>query len=234
MAIAFDAANSASGSSISSLTYALTVGAAGANRFLFVGVSNDSGTLATVSTVTYAAAGLTQKWSFTFSSAGLNYRNSGYFMVAPATGGNNVVVTLSDADAELSSGAMAFTGVDQTTPLATQATATGTASPATVDVSSATDDVVVDNVCTGFSSMVVGANQTSRWEQESIGRGTAGSGSTEAGAGTVTMSWTLTAGFDNGWTIGAVPIKMSGAAGIVGRLGSSKLLRGGILAGRLK
>jgi len=108
-------------------------------------------------------------------------------------------------------GIMSFTGVDQSTPLGTFVSnfAQGGASPATVDVSSATGELVFDTVAgETLGPLVVGSGQTERWNDNNASRDY-GAGSTEPGASTVTMSWTFV-GADH-WAIAAIPIKPAAA-----------------------
>ena len=96
---------------------------------------------------------------------------------------------------------MTFTGVDQGVPLGAFAGANGNSGTASVNVSSASGELVFDTV-DHYNSLTVGANQTQRWKTGSAS--TYSGGSTEPGAATVTMSWTAGS---NTWAIGAVPIK---------------------------
>jgi plastocyanin len=118
-------------------------------------------------------------------------------------------------------GGVSFTGADQGTPLGTSASATGlgAASPATatVNVSSAADEIVIDSCCGDASSgvassstVVVGAGQTMRWEQENAATNqVCGTQSTEPGAGTVTMSEVITTPGDTvDWAIMGVSVKV--------------------------
>ena len=186
MAIAFDAASSSNGQNVSSVTWSHTC--TGSNRFLFVGVGLDYWTTTGVSTVTYNAVSCTEKWEVQGGSA--NRINGGWYKTAPATGANNIVVTLDNSPDDIFVGGMSFTGVDQTTPMDTEAsTYENWGSSVSVDVSSAVNDWVIDNVhVTGNYVITEGAGQTNRWEQEQVSGQSAG-GSTEAGATTVTMSW---------------------------------------------
>lgn len=96
-------------------------------------------------------------------------------------------------------------GVDGTTPVGTGANASGTDATPTVNVTSQTDGMVIDSVvASGLAgSMSVGAGQTERQNTFIGGYGIHGS-SNEAGAASVTMSWSLGAAEE--WVIGAVPI----------------------------
>jgi hypothetical protein len=180
---------------------------------MMVGVSINNDGSETVSNVTYNGVGLTPVGSAT---QGTGSRVEIWRLIAPDTGTHDVVVTFSDnLDETAKVGVTTFTGVHQTTPLGTFAGANGySLGPATVDVSSATNELVFDTVgcprvgSTGCQSLTVGAGQTQRWlEQQADGFGYRGGGSTEPGAATVTMSWTIGGTASSPWAIGAVPIK---------------------------
>ncbi|NOR21375.1 MAG: hypothetical protein GQ476_01560 [Candidatus Aminicenantes bacterium] len=102
-------------------------------------------------------------------------------LIAPDTGTYDVVVTFSaDLLQEGFAGVVTFTGVHQTTPLPTFASAAGDGITATVDVSSATGELVFEVLAAEYStSATVGAGQTERWNiflSNSLG-----AGSTEPG-----------------------------------------------------
>jgi hypothetical protein len=175
----------------------------GSNRLMLVGVSFNNDNLETVTGITYNSVPLTLVGTATNSD---DARIEIWRLIAPDTGTYDVVVTFSaDLLQEGFAGVVTFTGVDQTTPLGTFASAAADGITATVDVSSATGELVFDTVATEYpSSISVGAGQTERWNI--VLTSSIGAGSTEPGAGTVTMSWTLEAAGDH-WAIGAVPIK---------------------------
>ena len=105
-------------------------------------------------------------------------------------------------------GAATFNGVNQTTPLGTFASSIGTGTSASVSLSSATGEIVFDTVTAeSVGSMTAGAGQTAHWNTFAGSSGAIGFGgaSTEAGATSVNMSWSL--GSSNIWAIGAVPIR---------------------------
>jgi len=183
---------------------------AGSNRLMLVGISINNFAGETVSSVTYNGVALTQVGS---RANATDARVEIWRLIAPPTGTHDVVITFSS---ELSSasraGVMTFTGVNQTTPLGTFASAIGSASPATVNVTSAANELVFDTVGTESQSspfsLTVGAGQTQRWSSVSMGydRFLAG-GSTEPGAASVTMSWAIVPTTSIPWAIAAVPIK---------------------------
>jgi len=209
--IAFDASSSTSGSA-ASFTFAHT--ASGGGRLLVVGVTIRTDAAQNVSSVTYAGSALT----FVRADAvGGSVRAEVWYRVAPATGSNDVIVTLS-ASAKAAAGAISFTGVDQTTPVDAQNGATGTSVTPRVTVTSVTDGAwVVDALAfrstgAGAPTGNPGAGQTQRWNQYTEGGGSAtnirGKGSTEGPrtpAGAVVMDWSVSASVD--WAISGIAIR---------------------------
>ena len=192
--------------------------ASGAERLMLVGVGMHHFNSETVSTVTYNGASLSPVGAV---NSGTDTRVEIWRLIAPATGTHDVVITFSASlRYGAKAGTMTFTNVDQTTPLGTFAPNSGnSAGPATVDVTSASDELVFDTVsCRSCISLTVGAAQDERWNLDTLGSGSASNqtlaaASTEPGSGTVTMSWTL--GATNDWAIGAVPIKPGTASAAV-------------------
>lgn len=206
-AVAFDAATSVkeeNGDGVVSLTHT----ASGANRAAFAGVGSTTGGSTTSTSVTYNAVAMTELWDFVQSSTILN---AGYVSASePPTGAQTVTSTLASLPASQDHlfGVITMTGVDQTTPVGTAATAGGTTSPATVTVGSVgVDDLVVDNLATSQGddvAPVVGADQTSQWSQDGNFTGSFGNGSTQPGTAGGVMSWTFN---NRTWAIGAVAFK---------------------------
>lgn len=207
MAVAFGAATTdgtAAGAPEATRTFSHTC--SGSQRLLIVSVCNDEdGSAVNVSSITYAGVALTQRITATRSNFG---RASLWYLVNPASGANNVIVTLASAQ-EWTAAAVSFTGVNQTTPLGTAASANGFGSTASVNVSSASDELVYDTVnVNGPVTLTAGASQTSRWTREASTSSTVvvdSGGSTETGAATTTMSWGVSPADD--WVIVAVPIR---------------------------
>ena len=212
-AAAFNAAGGTKGTSVSSLTFSHTP--AGSNRWLFVGAGGlGFPAIPTVTGVTFNGVAMTNLWSGRYNDASLDIRTTGWGLIAPAASAQNVVITYSGSQAEAAGTAVSFTGVDQTTATGTAATATGTTDPATVNVSSAADEIVVDFVYFAQPAITAGASQTSRNEQENINFASAGGSSTEPGGTTVTMSWSAgTGGYSDKSAIGAIAIKPTGGGG---------------------
>ncbi len=112
MAIAYDSSSKSDTGSASSLTYAHTC--TGADLVLLVQIW--CGTSRTISSVTYNGVGMTQISSISGGDIGAGETHALFRLVAPATGANNVVVTLSGSTA-IASISSSYTGVNQTTPI---------------------------------------------------------------------------------------------------------------------
>lgn len=107
MAIAWDAATDG-GNAAGNLTFAHTVGS-GSNRILWVSVLGSSVSSADVSGVTYAGTAMTLIASKQANSGRFIYL---FYLVAPATGSNNVVIT--SASNFTWGGASSYSGASQT------------------------------------------------------------------------------------------------------------------------
>lgn len=217
-AVAVDAMTKNVSTSAASLTFAHATGT-GSNRLMLVAVvvgatASTGNNAGTVSSVTYGGTSLTQVG--TVAEPGTRVRTYIYRLLNPPFGSNNVVVTLAAAR-PVYAGVTTFTGVDQTTPLGTFVStsagdvsgAGGGGTSATLNVSSAANELVfdvigIDRESGDNVSPVAGTGQTARWTDNSSGF-VAGGSSTEAGASTVTMSWSWVS--SNQYAIGAVAIK---------------------------
>ena len=203
MALAIDAVSSSSDDgSPSSLTWSHTC--TGSDRGLVVGVTWVQAT--TISSVTYNGVSMTSEGAVT-STLSSSLRLEQFSLIAPDTGANNIVVTFAAAVTGVIGGAVSYTGANQTDLTGTQVSVNnGVSSPATVDVSSASDEIVQDVVLKNSTDTItVGASQTQRWNVD-IGTngGHNGGGSTETGAATTTMSWTFSGVV---WIIAAIAVK---------------------------
>ena len=192
-----DASSSAQGTG--TLTWSHTV--TGSNTFLFVGICNDR---EPVTGVTYGGQALT----FLANPSSVNAeRLEIWYKTGPLTGTNNIVVTVVNQGIVQIGGAQSWTGVDQTTPLGTAVTGSFDGVSPSLTVTSATGEVVLDSICTFQEGVdpIVGAGQTQRWNLQSVTNPSyQGAGSSEPGAASVIMSWTVDGGFTGA---GAVPIK---------------------------
>ena len=203
MTIAVDSTATTSGKAVNSLAWSHTV--SGNNRLLFVSVSREGGTASNVVSVTLGAQNFTEIQEVTNASGSLSV----WYLLAPNTGAGTITASLDTGQTrDMFCGSISFTGVHQTTPLGTHATATGTISPISVAVTSATNEWVVDffSLGNGTGTRTVGAGQTERYNGASgtIAGDVAGGCSTESGATSVTMSWTAP---DDSWAQLGVAVK---------------------------
>lgn len=208
-AIAKDSTSSATGgaSSVSSLTFAHVC--TGSNLYLLVGTSIGSGSTL-VSSVTYNSVNLTQ-----FSSQlSANIMLDSWGLKAPATGSHNIVATFNKSKPACAVG-ISFTGVDQTTPTGTAAAANGSGTTLTVNVSSASGEMVSDfaHHQDDARTLTVGAGQAEyrRTNTAASSEDTRIATSVENGAVTTTMSWTIS-GASAEWAVIGVPLKPASAA----------------------
>ncbi len=204
---------SSSAVNAASLTFSHTSGS-GSNRMLVVTVSVGSGSVGgsagTISSVTYNGVTMTEVGTAALSGA----RVSIYRLLNPAAGPANVVVSTSTGST-IEAGATTFENVDQATPLGTFASASANSGTATVNVTSATNEIVicVGSVDEAFSNqgMTTTSGQTQLWNSSGTDF-VSGAASTKPGAASVTVSYTATDSTQE-WAIGGVSIKPASGGG---------------------
>ena len=187
--LTFDAtAGSSSGtSSVSSLTYAHTV-ASQSNRVLVVSAFT---TIGEPTGITYDGDALTKLTSVGKASGlGSTYYSSIWYKIAPATGSNNVVVSVGAG--QVFSASVSYYNADPDTPVldAQTATSSSTSSTLTADAGS---DVIIDCIGVfnggGGPSLSVGAGQTARQTLTQLLYSSGTSTEGQSGSSTA-MSWT--------------------------------------------
>ena len=153
-AVGFDASTKSEGTGSRTFNHTIT----GTNVGLVVFVGTGKGSCLTVTGVTYNAVAL----SFVREDQnGTNACTEVWQLAAPATGTNEVVVTITGNPDPVMAVAMSFTGTNQTTLVSNHNGATGATSVATVDVTSATGRFVADMYAeVEGPDSVVGAGQT--------------------------------------------------------------------------
>lgn len=137
-----------------------------------------------------------------------------------STGAFDVVVTLPGSADAVNITILSTTGTHQTVSTGTYVSSTGSASPITVDATTAAaNDLVFDCASTSgtsgtYSSITVGADQTQRQNQDMFGAQYFGLSSTQPGGSGGVMSWTY-AGTIGGvlWAQAAIPLKPSAGGG---------------------
>jgi uncharacterized repeat protein (TIGR01451 family) len=199
--VVFDAASSNAVSGVTNWTH---VTGNAANRLMLVGVATGGG--GSVSAVTYGGSNLTRVTSSTNSFL----ISEAWQLVNPPSGTNTVSITVAGNPAMLYAGAATFSGVDPTTPLGAVNSAATAGKTASVTISSATNEIVFDNVaCDNRAPTSAGAGQTQLW---SLGNFRGGGGSIKPGTDSVTMSWAV----PNGpWAQVAASVKAAGLIGVV-------------------
>ena len=172
----------------------------GNHRYVIVAVSWQSGE--TIQNVTYGSTRMTL-----IGSANNNdVRISMHGLLAPPTGSQTITVSFTDPVGSVVGGAISFTNVDQTTPLAGFVNTMGTGPGVTLGVTSRTNALVMDTIATGMapSGLTPGPSQTSTWilQQNNVW----GAASLNPGATSITMRWTENTNPDT-FAIGAVSIQ---------------------------
>lgn len=221
--VAVDSATSNS-AEMTSLGTTLTIAhtTAGTNRLMLVGVSINltHSTTAAVSGVTWNGTALTSLGAH--NDTGNSRRVEMWYLLAPATGSYNVVVTMKNLTFPNSVGVVAgvttFTGVDQTVPLGTFTSADGSTTgsyPANSqeDVPSVVNGMILDTLAiSGNTTITVPGPQVQQWNVTSGNNANTdvrASGSTRTGAPSVPISETF--GANSNWSLGAVSVNPSGA-----------------------
>jgi len=196
--VAYVTNSSGTADDVTSLTISHTC--TGTNRFLIVGITHRT----TITGVTYNTVALTQLGS-TLTADGKSLDI--WSLIAPANGSAHNVVISSSAGIFGHAVALCFTGVHQTTALGAQsAGADGFTSSATATVTGVANGMVVDFVMIEANAPTPDGSQTQRFNATYYQYLAA---STKVGTGSVAMSWTFTADYNE---LVAVPILPVAAA----------------------
>ena len=172
------------------------------NRILFVGVVTTNSSAPT--SVTYNGTGLTKITSITINSAA---NNSFWYLVNPVAGTNSVQVNGSSNI--VGGGSSTYYNVNQSTPMGTFATNTGSSTGPSVPVTSNTSQLVVDNVVfqDGQTSVTPGSGQTQTYKPIILGDQFLTASYKTGLASSTTMSWTV--GATTAW--GDIGVPLNGA-----------------------
>lgn len=211
----FDSASSAQ-TSATVTSISVSHSASGSDRLALICASHWQQDPAASDPVTYggSSAGVTLVRSETQDAVNNRRKAHLYRLIAPPTGAQTAQFNLASPTFDVALSVVSYTGVDQTDPLGTAAGVTGSSAAPSVNVSSASGELVVDYVraFAGVTSLTANASQTSRVEQEGwSANGPAAGNSEKAGAASVTMSWTLSA--SSPWAHIAVPLKPAAGGG---------------------
>lgn len=204
----FDVASSGTAANTSSVTASLTVSAGCANPILIAAPAWQRNPLGTVSSAVATAGTMTFLVGRTYDGSSTS-RIELYYYVG-ATGAQSVTVTFDASKNSMTLGLRSYCNVNQASAFGTSIAANGSATPITQNVTSATGELVIDAVAaTGGTgeTLTVGAGQTQELNFFQDQTNHIQAASDEAGAGTVTMSWTIST--NNYWASLAVPLKPS-------------------------
>ncbi|WP_298622295.1 DUF4347 domain-containing protein, partial [uncultured Zoogloea sp.] len=159
-----------------------------------------------VTSVTYGGTALTHVGSQVDPSG--KVRAEMWYLLAPSGGTENVVVSLSGS-ANATAGATSFYNVSQNNPFGSVTAGSGSGDPSLTLVS-AVGELVVDSVADrDVDSQVVGPGQSELWTDK-VGSGSNdswGGSSAEAGAASVTMSWTTNGAGAGEWAAVGLSLK---------------------------
>ena len=197
-----DATSDGTGTNVTSLTVAHTC--SGVQRLLVVGVTLQDPSAADPNTVTYGGVGMTNAGDVT--NGGMN--TSIWHLKAPATGANNIVVTMGITANALHLGAQSFTGIDQDAPVGSAVTASGSSTAQTVTAVTTAGGYAFDAVAIADNeTLTLGADQT-QVSQDTAGTLHKGAVSIERATDTSTvMSWSTAA--TETWCIITLPINVN-------------------------
>ena len=165
----------------------------GLDRILVVGVSIFSANK-TVVGITYGGVPLTFLGALDGGNGADNRRTEMWYLVAPAVGTAPIEVTMSSG-AKMVVGVATYFGVDPLAPVSGFVAAQGSGTSASVSVSSASGELVVDCITTKGAATAItpGAGQTEIWNgvTRTNGGNVMGGGSYKPGGSSTVMSWML-------------------------------------------
>ncbi|KKM07793.1 hypothetical protein LCGC14_1730330, partial [marine sediment metagenome] len=191
----FDATANGSGSG-TSVTLSHTV-ANVANRVIIVGIATENTTseAAGIPTgVTYNSVAMTKLGDSTFASTN-SHAVSLWYLVAAATGANDIVASFSASMGDINLAAWSYNGVDQTNPMGTMVTDGTTGTNPSILVAGAVGDGAVCYINWEFDAadtITVGSNQTEDDNEGAVNLGSGGSHQTSATTfNFTTMEWTI-------------------------------------------
>lgn len=191
MAIAYENSTGHTIDWSSTITKALDAGV-NADRCVLVFAMTDRGSATTISSATYGGVAMTAHTAFTTGGSGYDGRL--FYLGGAASGSNNVVVTYSDGNSKPKIIAVAYSGVDTTTPvdqLANYNPGAGVTAPSATVTSAADDLVVLMCAYNGATSATPAAPATERFDAV-LASAFYGFIWDEAGAASVTINGTLT------------------------------------------
>jgi hypothetical protein len=207
-AVTFDASSTPVEATATSVTVSHTVGT-GSNRLIVACVSVNG---ADVTGVTYNGVALTLKARQT---QGTIYRTEIWYLVAPATGTNNLVASIAPSNQNLIASGKSFFGVNQSNPLGTNETAgaeSGTSVTDTVTSTGMVTDCLTTNASASAHAVTGGGGQTEAIIRQGTGGNIDHASSIEIASGSVTSGWGWTTSSRNGYVITPINAATSGGS----------------------
>lgn len=208
-----------------SLTFAIAP-TAGSNLAVEISVTQGVRTCGNlvqpINSVTYNASAIgivtvqTTPWDGCNDGGNNENRISQYYLLNENTGSNNIVITPTATEYTIAGTATALQGVDQVTPIISGHSGVVTKpgadnGPATVTVTTAVGEMIVDHLCDGTSVGPAGTNQTNNYSENNTHTTCSSQGtSTKLGANGGTMSWTV--GVGDTWGITAISFAAAASA----------------------
>jgi hypothetical protein len=176
----------------SSKTQSLTI-SSGSARAIICTVAFETNSRSVSSIVFNGSENFTKKSEHSYTpSSGPVFRTEIWYLLNPTVTTANAVISISGGTARFAGAFHYCTGVDSTTPLGTAVTSgASTANPSVTVSDGTTGDLVIDILSDAWGSATAGAGQTQHYYNTLTNYGYGGS--SEAGASSVTMSWTLSA-----------------------------------------
>lgn len=212
MAASIDAVSQGSVIAAASITIAHTVGS-GSNRALYVfAVCPNSGDYLATATVTYGGVSMGAAIASALTASNYLYV---WRLLAPASGTANIVITPSSS-AYIHAFGVSMSGVDQTTPNGTAASATSqNTTPCSTSVTLGAGGMAIDMFSARSTASAVApvAGQTQLGTEINAGVGRSGA-SYKAGSGSTSMGWTFPASSGGSWLV--VPVNAATVTGVSG------------------
>lgn len=219
MAIAFDSKTDVTVTGGAGATHTFSHTCSGADRILWV-YAGCHATVAvpgqTVNGVTYNGVSMTQ--ASVLTNDGGNGQSFLFYLVAPATGANNVVITVAVAGHAKAGGAVSFTGAAQTgVPDATSTNTSAATTSYSQSVTSVADNcfAVFGGAAFAGATLTGGANTTTQTAPEVVYHGSfiAYSTAAKTPAGTFTLNVTSASQAFGGCMASFAPASTSGSSG---------------------
>lgn len=208
-----DSTNSTNFGNEQNPSYSHTRGATCPNPVAIIMVGFQDGTPGTISSVTYNGVGATSLCTVgacannALALGATNKFISMWIVKNPQAGSSTVQANFSEVMNSVNIQTTTYCNVNQDTSTGTPQVGTSTSGTQSIDVSSATGELVVDAMFLSVNAAVTaGAGQTER-EEYTPGSVYTQATSEEAGASTVTMSWTM-----GGGTSGSIGVSLKPSA----------------------